>query len=310
MRFMVNNRMLKNPLLHFILIAALGILVYSNTFEVPFQFDDRMFIEENPLIKDLSYFINPSQIDDLKLKAKDGKKFFGTRYVSLLSLGVNYRLGGLDVTGYHIVNTTVHVINALLVYLFVTLFFRAPSLTGSSLESHSWLIALFSGLLFVAHPIQTMAVTYILQRWACIAAMFYLLSVVSYLRWRLIPSSLLQAKGVLYFLALFSAVLAMKSKENAFTLPLMIALCEFMFFKGGIMRRTIYLIPFFLTMLIIPLEIMSLNNGAEGISGNLKSAATLWGAPDRMDYFLSQFGVITKYISLIFMPVGVRPQFA
>jgi hypothetical protein len=65
--FMKKTTVIKTPILHLLVISLLGLLVYSNTFDVPFQFDDNMFIVDNPYIKDFGYFIDQSQIDDLTL---------------------------------------------------------------------------------------------------------------------------------------------------------------------------------------------------------------------------------------------------
>jgi Tfp pilus assembly protein PilF len=346
----------RKPTFHLVLIALLGLLVYSNTFNIPFQFDDTEFVADNPIIKDIGYYISPSKADSLKYSDNpDILRFLKTRPVSYLSLWANHRLGGLDVTGYHVVNTAVHVINALLVYLIVMLTFRTPFMSGSPPPTPSTLkeedgeekaqgkniplslrrggkgeggsyIALFSGLLFVAHPVQTMAVTYILQRWASLAAMFYMLSIVLYVRWRLGASvkSLIginsnrefgfrrkRTYSLYYTLSLFSCILAMKTKELAFTLPLMVVLYEFLFFTplvrraaGEIKRRTLYLAPFITTMLIIPYSYINLNIDAGEASDILSGATSSWGAPSRLDYFLSQFGVIATYIRILFLPIG------
>jgi hypothetical protein len=307
--------MLRKTLLHFILIAALGILVYSNTFDVPFQFDDKQYFVEHPAIKDFRYFLDTSKLENLNMR-EDIKRSVKTRYVTFLSFWANYKVGGRDVTGYHVVNTAIHIINALLVYLLVTLLFKTPFLDRSHLKGLTGLIALFSGLLFVCHPIQTQAVTYIYQRLASLTAMFYLLSCVIYIKWRLITiqdsqygmqdnkRSTHRASFILYVLSLLSTVLAMKSKEIAFTLPLMITLIEFMFFRGSIMKRTLRLIPYFITVLIIPFTYMSFHSKEGGLLAIMNKASMLHPDPSRHDYFLSQFGVITKYISLLFMPVG------
>jgi hypothetical protein len=50
------------PLVHAVLIVAIGLVVYSNTLDVPFHFDDIHKIPENVVIKDLSYFFKPSNI--------------------------------------------------------------------------------------------------------------------------------------------------------------------------------------------------------------------------------------------------------
>jgi hypothetical protein len=178
------SRILDKSIVHFLLIFVLGLLVYSNTFDVPFHFDDHEYMISNPALRDFSYFLNPSQIEDTNLSAPI-KRYSKTRAVAYMSFWANYKIGGLDVTSYHVINMAVHIVNALFVYMLVRLTFMTPFFSSSESKRNSGIIALFSGLLFVAHPIQTMAVTYILQRWASLAAMFYLLSIVLYVKWRL-----------------------------------------------------------------------------------------------------------------------------
>jgi Flp pilus assembly protein TadD len=316
---------IRSPIFHFLVISLLGVLVYSNTFDVPFQFDDKNYVIINPAMRDFGYFLAPSKIDDHIINS-DVKNSFRTRYVTYLSFWANYRLGGLDVTGYHVVNTAVHIINALLMYLIVRLMFRTPFLSSSRFKERSGLIALFSGLLFVCHPVQTMAVTYIYQRLASLAATFYLLSFALYVRWRLGTVRSSESRGDqgfriwrkssslhLYFLSLLSCVLAMKTKENAITLPLMLVLYEFLFFAPshpthatGDIRwgwRVLYFIPFLLTMLIIPVAYIGMNIKHVGYGAVLENATRL-GGHARLDYILSEFRGIVAYIRLLFMPVG------
>lgn len=136
-----------------LLIALLGALIYSNSFSVPFQFDDTPNIVENNRIKDLKHFLD----------------FSGSRTVGYLSFALNYEFGGLKVFGFHFINLLIHIINAYLVYGLVILLFRAVRhgrsgiVDESSLDSQKHWIALATALLFIAHPIQTQAVTYIVQ---------------------------------------------------------------------------------------------------------------------------------------------------
>jgi tetratricopeptide (TPR) repeat protein len=313
----------RKPRFHLLLIIVLGILVYSNTFYVPFQLDDTGIIVKNPVIKDFSYFIDTSRVDDFApylYRCKDIQSFLKARYVGMLSFWANYRLGGLDVIGYHIINTAVHIINALLVYFIVTLTFRTPVLADSNFKERSKYIALISALFFVCHPIQTQAVTYIVQRFTSLATMFYMLSLALYIRWRLqeVKNQKLEIRGnekniicnfnslsiISYFFPLVTAVLAMKTKEISITLPLMIALYEVLFFKSDIKNKIIYLTPFFITMLIIPLAYIKLNVDIGETSNILSQATRNKSALGRLDYLLTQFGVIATYIRLLFMPVG------
>jgi protein O-mannosyl-transferase len=48
------------------------------------------------------------------------------------------------------------------------------------IERHKHWFALLTALFFVVHPIQTQAITYIVQRMASMAAMFYIMSVYFY----------------------------------------------------------------------------------------------------------------------------------
>ncbi|MEN8134055.1 MAG: tetratricopeptide repeat protein [Thermodesulfobacteriota bacterium] len=303
---MVKN-FLSKPTCHLLLVIILGILGYSNTLNVPFQLDDVANIVENPVIKNLVYYKTPA-----KAKVYNGFAEYPiliNRYIGSLTFALNYKMHGLDVTGYHVVNILIHLINSLLIYWFVHLIFitLASGAGGDNplVLRHASTIALFSSLLFVAHPIQTQAVTYIIQRFASLATMFYLFSIIMYIKARLaLNDSNTKTRGkkistralVYYLIALFAAVLAMKTKEIAFTLPAMIVLYEFLFFKGETKSRILYLLPFILTMLIIPTTLIYI----VGLGGGVTRLVT---DMPRLDYLFTEFRVIITYIRLIFFPV-------
>ncbi|MBI5756468.1 MAG: tetratricopeptide repeat protein, partial [Nitrospirae bacterium] len=223
------------------LIVITTLLIYSNTFSSSFHFDDRTSIIINNKILDLSNFLDLS----------------GTRYVGELSFALNYHFGQFNVSGYHLVNIVIHIINGLLVWWLVILTFKTPQMGGLTNNSRlNSLIALASSLVFVSHPIQTQAVTYIVQRYASLATLFYLLSVVLFVKWRLSSGSV--SRVVFYLFSILSAVLAMKTKEISFTLPFVILLYEGIFFRDR-WRRVYHLIPFLLTLPVIPLTIIGTN---------------------------------------------------
>jgi tetratricopeptide (TPR) repeat protein len=281
----------------FAAIVLLGALAYSNTLGASFHFDDSYNVVENQLIRDLKYYVSPSEAEGFYLD-----NWFRSRYVGYLSFALNYRLHGLDVRGYHIVNIAIHIINALLVYLLVLLTFRTPRLRYSALSESAGGIALVSALLFVCHPVQTQAVTYIVQRFASLAAMFYLGSVVAWAASGL--SGKTTSRIALYVISILSAVLAMKTKEIAFTLPLAIAMYEFMFFERR-KRRIVILVPLLLTMLIIPMGLMDTGASLGEMMDSVSEAARVPGAKlTRTQYLSTQFTVIVRYISLIFFPIN------
>jgi tetratricopeptide (TPR) repeat protein len=281
----------KSPLVHGALIIILCLAAYSNTFHVPFQFDDPRSISEVPFVRDIRQFPNPISQQ---------------RAVGFFTFALDYWFHGTDVVGYHIVNLAIHIMNALLVYALIILSFRTPVLKGSLLKNHAKPIALFSALLFAGHPIQTQAVTYIAQRFASLATLFFLLSLVAYIwsRIRTVTNPSNYRSLIWYGVSLLSAVLAMKTKEIAFTLPVVIALYEFLFLEGSFKKRILLLLPLLLTMIIIPLNLLGTARPLGDMLGDIGEVTRLQTTVSRGEYLVTEFTVIATYLRLLFFPVN------
>jgi hypothetical protein len=282
-------------------IVIVGAIVYSNTLNASWHFDDTVAITENWSLRDLKGCFNSI--------------FAANRSVGFFTFAVNYHFDKLNVVGYHLVNIAIHILNALLVYSLVILTLKTPVMAKSRLASHARFLALASGLIFVSHPIQTQAVTYIVQRFASLATLFYLLSLVLFVRARL---SIIQGKNffsplhlVCYLLSLFSAFLAMHTKEIAFTLPFIICLYEFFFLESSFRswkKRLLYLLPFILTFAVIPANLGMLGKIEKkplgDVIGEIREQVQETTLISRKDYLLTQFNVIVTYIRLLFLPVN------
>ena len=204
------------------LIIGVALLAYSNTFSVPFHFDDRPNILENPDVQ-----IKVLTWDRVQQLIKNTYKE-SIRVFSYFTLALNYYLGGVNVFGYHLVNFIIHVASGIFLYWFLMLTFNLPHLK-EKYGGISYRVALFGSLIFIAHPIQTQSVTYIVQRMASMAGMFYLLSMVLYIKGRLVSG---RVKYVYFLGMVLSYLLGVFSKENVAILPLFIALYEFYFFQN------------------------------------------------------------------------------
>ena len=53
--------------IHILCIVFLILIIYSNTLNAPFQWDEGKFIVDNPIVKDLHYFTNPSDAKGFEL---------------------------------------------------------------------------------------------------------------------------------------------------------------------------------------------------------------------------------------------------
>ncbi len=269
-----------------ILLCLVGVVVYSNTFTSSFHFDDHNYIVTNVAIKKLS-----------NLGLVWGA--WSTRFISFLSFALNYRFWGLNVIAYHITNLAIHIACAFLVFWFIRLIFSTPLMKDDAKPDRSSVfIALLASLIFLTHPIQTESVVYIFQRTGLLAGFFYLFCLCLYLKYRIST----QKRPSLYICSLVMALLAMFSKENTVTLPLMIILCEFYFFKTDKRIEWKYALPFLVILPIIPILLFFTKSAISSDIEKLVAPSTY--SHSELYYFLTQFRVMLTYIRLSFIPIN------
>jgi tetratricopeptide (TPR) repeat protein len=208
-----------------IVLFVLVLSIYSNSFDCSWHFDDEPNITDNPNL-------HPKEItwQNLKRAIFSGRNnpTMPYRPVACLTLALNHYVGGLNVFGYHLVNAIIHLITAIFLFLFIYRTLNLPSLrTKYALQSY--FIALLATILWAINPVQTQAVTYIVQRMASMAGMFYIMSMYFYLRARTIDTK--PKKIILFTVCFISFLMAFGSKENAAMLPLIIFLYEILFFQ-------------------------------------------------------------------------------
>lgn len=280
-----------------VLIISIGILSYLNSFNGPFQADETFFITSNP-------FITSGAALSALHYDQELEKMVAHRYLGMLTFLLNFNVNESITFGYHLINFLIHICTALLLYCFILQTFRTPFMQAPGIRDNAVPIATFSALLFVSHPVQTEAVTYIFGRLASLAGMFSLLAIVMYTQGRLSydrKGSRWRMSSILYYLLTIIAVAcAMKTKENTFTIPFIIVLYEFLFFNGSIKLRLITMLPLLLTLLIIPLTSFFVLNWSfeEATWGNV-AAVRQWSRPE---YLFTQFRVIVTYIRLLLVP--------
>jgi len=201
------------------LIIILGVIAYANSFSNPFMWDDENLIVANPYIKNIQLVKN--------LFTKD--LAFGTQFSNFyrplqsLSFELDYYLWGLNPFGFHLTNLLLHIACALVIYFLFCLILPAARPIG-----------LITALLFLVHPIQTEAVTYISGRADPQANLFMFLSIFFYIK----HSLKTRPENRSYLLAsVVCFILALLSKETALILPLLIFLFELCFLQDSLRFR-------------------------------------------------------------------------
>ena len=281
----------------FCILAVLIILIYSNSFQASWHFDDYENVANNPRVQISD--LRPSTLFKTFFASPEGKqKPF--RSVAYLTFALNAYVGGKQVFGYHAVNIAIHIVTAFLLFITVLKIFETPKLT-QRFNNDAFFVALLTATLWAANPIQTQAVTYIVQRMASMAAMFYILALYCYIIARLAATpknriALFIGCGCSYFLSVMS-------KENAALLPLSLLLVEFIFFRD--LRDPKQIKYFFMLLFAGAVAVVAL--GAL-IFGNPFSF--LNGYPNRtftpLQRLLTETRILVHYLSQIFYPAPTR----
>jgi protein O-mannosyl-transferase len=277
-----------------ILIAIVGILAYANSFNNTFQFDDGFHIIDGTKIKDIH--------NVLTLKHW---KAVGNRPLSFFTLAVDYKLASKDSKGmpsvvpFHVTNVLFHILAAFMAFLLsLEIMSLAVFKKNKIIDENKTLIALFTALIFVAHPIQTQAVTYIIQRMAVLAGFFYMWSVLLYIRGRnahLAPNPDKKwLPWALYAGAFAAGVFGFLSKQNGITFPIAFILVELLFIRNSEEKIDKKFIGIFSAAVGIVIILGIIINGLPREFDKIS----------RSEYLFTQFRVMMKYWQLLFLPVN------
>ena len=273
------------------IVILLGVLIYSNSFDCSFHFDD-----EGNIINNANRW-NSGGINTWWN--------FDSRQVAMFTFALNYHFHKLNVFGYHLVNLIIHLINAILVGWITLKIFSSPVMKNNPISKHKKYIALLTALLFVSHPLATQSVTYIVQRMASLGAMFFFISLGLYLTGRLSIYSKF-TKYCLFAGSIVSFIFAIHTKENTYTLPIIIFIVEVLFFrieklnfKFNPSRKVIFLavIVAFVFVIIAIYSPMLFASLPPSEPNNYMGVTPI-------NYLLTQFSVIVKYIQLLIIPVS------
>jgi len=272
------------------LIILVSFAVYFNSLFGEFVYDDASQIVDNPWIKDIR------RIPDLFLKdvwafrsAMLGLSFHepSNYYRPLMGLNymLDYRIFGLRPWGFHLNNVVMHAAVSVVVFLLLRELLRLSG-AGRPLD-----IAFAAAVLFAVHPIHTEAVAWL----GCIPettfTLFYLLSLLFYIRGRPLVSAGFFFVSVLY-------------KETALTLPLLLVAYDVLFrerpgrFSPSVLGR--YL-PY---AAIIAVYLLLRVNAIGGFAA-VKRHAYL----SNWQYFINVFPLFAGYIGKLILPVKLNAHY-
>jgi tetratricopeptide (TPR) repeat protein len=311
-----------------LLLAVCIYFVYTSSIKGPFVFDDAINIQDNSQIR----------LTELTLDGIVRAGFESPcphRPVANISFALNYYFNRYDVAGYHLVNILMHIATGIILFYFIKVTLgllnahnlklqfekNAPPDKGNCSIHNSinssistpqrslgptsneiLFIAFFTTCIWLVHPAQTQTVSYIVQRMNCMAAMFYILSLLLYAKARL--ARFKGNKWALFIGCILSGILSLGSKEIAATLPFFIILYEWYFFQEvslkWLKRNSIYLLCFLFIIIFMVLFYLGSHPTERILSAYSHRDFNLW------QRVLTEFRVVIYYISLLIFPHPMR----
>ena len=287
----------------FILLFLMIVLIYWNSLDAAWHLDDRPNILDNkglhitnlqPGSLMRTFFTSPSSGGTITNRLY--------RPIPCLTFAINWYFGKDEVFGYHVVNILVHILTAYLLFLTILNLLKSPNLRDHYRGKEPF-IAFLTAVLWGINPVQVQAVTYIVQRMASMAAMFYILGIYFYIKTR--QSQYPVVRTLLLLGCALSFIFALGSKQNTATLPFAIILIEIIgfqdlnspggrrFFLGGLIAGGLLLVAFSV-WLFLPDDLFTVIKGYSGRPFSLT------------ERLLTQPRIVLFYLSLIFYPLPYR----
>lgn len=210
-----------------LILISVTALTYVNVIQHELtNWDDQRYIVDNPYIKSLSAE---------NLTAVFTKPYFSNYHpLTTLTYAVEYAFAGTQAPWlYHLTNYLLHIINVLLVFVFIR-----------SIQPDKF-VGFATALLFAIHPMHVESVAWVSERKDLLYTLFLLLSLIFYIRFLN-----QERKGLMWVWALLFFVFSLLSKSAAVMMPVWALLCLW-YLKSRIkLKDVLALLPFFALSLL------------------------------------------------------------
>lgn len=298
-----------------VILVLASLAAYANSFGGTWIFDDIASVVNNATLRDWRAAFSPPS----------GGLTVSGRPVLNLSFATSYALSGNSTWGHHLVNWLIHTLAGLTLFGLVRRTLLLPSL-APRWSAHALPLAFFIALLWTLHPLQTQAVTYLVQRAESLMSLFFLLTFYAYVRsvtppkmdgdlraptasskhsrslasGRAPPSPSLASSPLAWSAASIAAcLLGVATKEVTVVAPVLVLLHDRTFVSGSFLaawraRRPLYL-SLFATWIPLAALVASTGGNRSGTSGFDVGVGAL-------AYWLTQFEALTRYLALTFWP--------
>ena len=207
-----------SPILGGLAIVLMVLAAYAPAVHGGFVWDDDTYVTRNPLLT------APDGLHRIWFTTDSPSQYFPLVYTAFRA---ERSLWGLDPVGYHVVNILLHIANSLLLWLIL----RRLRIPGAWLAAAIWAV----------HPVNVESVAWITERKNTLSTLFYLLTILAYMRFTDLQG---RRAGAYYGLGLLFCALALFAKTTACTIPAALLIVHWIRKQPVTSKRVAQVVPF------------------------------------------------------------------
>lgn len=279
-------------------LVVVTVATYWSALPAPFVAGDQTAIVTNPTIREL-WPLGPV------LQPPEDTPVSGRPLLNL-TFALNHAISGEAAWSYHVLNLAIHVLAGLTLFGLIRRTLRQPAL-GTRFGEAATGIAFVAAGLWLLHPLQTSAVTYVTQRAESLAGLCYLVAMYGFVRatgsgvsgadTRTVQN---HARGTTAWLVLSAAACfaGMATKEILVSAPVVVLLYDRTFVAGSFRAAWRQRRSYYAVLAASWLLLAGLMRGLPGHGEGVGFTPDLWAG----DYLVTQAYALVLYLKLTFWP--------
>ncbi|MEK7217708.1 MAG: hypothetical protein AAB640_01565 [Patescibacteria group bacterium] len=285
----------KKPIIFLItILIAIGFFVYFFNLNNPLFWDDDDWIIRNNFVHTISwdnikFWLTHNTLAGVGMESNYYRPFL------FFTFALNYIISGIKPFSYHLFNNLIHIANGLLIFILVYKIFKKK------------LFVFLASLIFLIHPLQTEAITYVSGRGDALVTFFMLLALLFFYK---AENNSLDGTSIKKIFSLIFLVLGLLSRETAIIFPFLALVFYISFiskerFLKSVKQGLIKTWPYFLAVLVYGLLRLTVLNFQNTL--NFYATPNLYS--ENLHYRLFTFmHVLVDYFKLLFVPTGLHME--
>ena len=282
----------------------IAILIIVGSFVCAFNLNNKLFWDDDDWIIN-NNFVHTISWDNIKFWLTHntlggvGMKSNYYRPFLFLTFALNYMVAGIKPLAYHLTSNFIHIFNGILVFWLLKRFDLGIS------KGRTLAVAFLTSLIFLIHPLQTEAITYISGRGDALVTMFMLLALLFFYKSETTGFSIRYSLFAMGFL-----VLGLLSRETAIIFPFLalafyVSVISTERFLSSVKRGIIKTWPYFAVVITYGILRLTVLNFLDTL--NFYTEPNIYS--ENLDVRIFTFlPILWEYLKLLIVPTGLHME--